>query len=93
MANFNGYDDVRSWLTNRSVAELRESVDRGDFRGKTLSVARAYLEDFEERALGADQPAAAKQHGLAWRGWQIAAAVGVLVVPALLVWAINQFKG
>jgi hypothetical protein len=90
MANFNGYDDVRSWLASRSVTELRESVDKGDFRGKTLSVARAYLEDVD--AAASDQPAPNEKHGLVWRGWQIAATVGVLVVPALLVWAIKLFK-
>jgi hypothetical protein len=93
MANFNGYDDVRAWLTDHTVAELQDSAARGDFRGKTLSVARAYLQDLEEGAPTPGQPPAVEGHGLAWRGWQIAAAVGVLVVPPLLVWAISVFRG
>jgi hypothetical protein len=93
MANFNGYDDIRAWLTNHSVAELRESAERGDFRGKTLSVARAYLQDLDEGATTADPHAAENGHGLVWRRWQIATAVGVLIVPALLVWAISVFRG
>jgi hypothetical protein len=93
MANFNGYDDVRAWLTNHTVGELRESTEKGDFRGKTLSVARAYLQDLDEGAFTSNPQAAEEGHGLVWRRWQIAAAAGVLIVPALLVWVINMFRG
>jgi hypothetical protein len=93
MANFNGYDDVRTWLAQHGETELRESVAAATFRGKTLDVARAYLTDLDSGALNVQTGVVQESDGLHWRGWQIAAAAGVLIVPALLVWAINAFRG
>lgn len=91
MANFNGYDDVRSWLRTHDLQVLRQLLADGGLKGKSASVAHAYLTEVDEGTLDA-QEEEEEGHGLKWHRWQVAIAAGVLVVPGLLVWAINAFR-
>jgi len=92
VANFNGFDDVRQWLKSHDMQTLRAGVDSKAFAGKTLAVARAYLEHVDEH--GEDVIDADDEDDdpkWEWNVWRISIVAAFLVGPPILVWVINSW--
>jgi len=96
VANFNDFDDVRAWLVNRDMTALRAQVASSAFTGKTLEVARAYVEHVDEHgydALDESEEDEDDDPKWTWNRWRIAVVAAFVVGPPLLVWAINVWRG
>lgn len=95
MANFNDFDDVRGWLAVRDLSTLRAHVADGQFSGKTLEVAQAYIAHVDEH--GYDAVDTSDEHDddpkWTWNPWRIAIVAAFLLGPPLVVWAINAWRG
>lgn len=87
MANFNDFDDVRAWVGQHDMAALRALVADDSLRGKTLEVARAYVEHVEEH--GYDAIEEDDDLKWEWQPWRVVVVALFLAGPSLLVWAIR----
>ena len=92
MANFNDFEDVRRWVGQHGHAALATAVEQRTLSGKSLEVARAYLEAPAELQAGVAGEEEDDDPKWEWRPWRMALVAALLIGPPLIVWLIQATR-